>query len=92
MNLTNSPYINTQVILENNRLTTRYTQRYRTFDVSRFGLPVSHSGQKVIHLQHDVSSLLKWYFLVMVLTRHIFLKYSERLSNSDAQGHFEQVA
>lgn len=32
---------------------TRYTQRYNGFDVLRLGLPVSHSGQNVIHLTND---------------------------------------
>jgi hypothetical protein len=33
-------------------LTTRYTQKFKMFEVSRLGLPVSHSGQKVIHLRN----------------------------------------
>jgi hypothetical protein len=31
-------------------LTTRYTHKCSGFEVFKFGLPVNHSGQKVIHL------------------------------------------
>jgi len=30
--------------------TTGYTQKFKTLEVSRLGLPVSHSGQKIIYL------------------------------------------
>jgi len=40
--------------------TTRYTQKFKTLEVSRLGLPVSHSGQKVIHLrQHLLHAVSK---------------------------------
>jgi hypothetical protein len=38
------------------KLTTRYTQKKSTFDVSRLGLPVSHSGQNVIQLKRAQKS------------------------------------
>ena len=34
-------------------LTKRYTQRYSALEVSKLGLPMSHSGQNVIHLQYS---------------------------------------
>lgn len=31
-------------------LTTRYTHKYRAFEVSRLGFPINHSGQNVMNL------------------------------------------